>query len=122
VTIIGVTKTVAPEIVRAAYAAGLTDCGENRAQEGSIKLESLQDLPLRWHMIGYLQRNKARSVVGRYALIHSLDRVDLAKELDRRAQKAGVCQDCLVQVNVAREPNKAGIDPEDLISLLRTVS
>lgn len=122
VTLIAVTKNVAPEVIRAAHEAGITDCGENRVQEGNIKLDALGGLPIRWHFIGRLQRNKVRAVVGRYTLVHSLDRLPLAQEIDRRAQQAGIRQDCLVQVNVSGDPNKAGVDPQELVTFLRSLS
>ena len=94
VRIVAVTKTHGPEAVRAAVAAGLTDIGENRVQEAMEKQDALAGVRVDWHLIGTLQRNKARHAVGRFALIHSVDRLDLAAELDRRAaegsQKGGV--------------------------------
>src|SRR5919112_5496962 len=85
VRIVAVTKTHGPDAVRAAVAAGLTDIGENRVQEAMEKQHALADVRADWHLIGTLQRNKARHAVGRFALIHSVDRLDLAAELDRRA-------------------------------------
>lgn len=122
VTIVGVTKTVPVEVVRAAWAAGLRDVGENRVQEGRDKQAVLGDLPLRWHLVGHLQRNKVRYVVGSYALLHSLDRLSLAEELSRRASRLGVTIDCLVQVNVSGEASKSGVAPRDLIPLLYAVA
>src|SRR5690242_15384771 len=84
VRIVAVTKTHGPEVVRAALAAGLTDVGENRVQEAVQKQAALTDLAVDWHLIGTLQRNKARHAVGRFVLIHSVDREDLAAELHRR--------------------------------------
>jgi pyridoxal phosphate enzyme (YggS family) len=117
VTIIAVTKGHGPEAARAALAAGLEDVGENRVQEALGKQEQLQDAPLAWHLIGTLQRNKARQAVGRFALIHSVDRQDLAAELDRRVA-AGTTQRVLVQVNCSDEPQKGGVEPEALPGLL----
>jgi PLP dependent protein len=117
VRIVGVTKTHGPEAVRAAVAAGLTDVGENRVQEALPKQEALTDLTVEWHLIGSLQRNKARNVVGRFGLIHSVDRADLAAELNRRVV-AGARQRILVQVNCSAEPQKGGISPESLSALL----
>ena len=117
VTIIAVTKGHGPEAVRAAQAAGLEDVGENRVQEALAKQERLQDVPLAWHLIGTLQRNKARHTVGRFALVHSVDREDLAAELNRKAA-AGTRQRVLVQVNCSDEPQKGGAEPEALPSLL----
>jgi PLP dependent protein len=116
VRIIAVTKGHGPEAVRAARAAGLDDVGENRVQEALGKQDQLRDLPLSWHLIGTLQRNKARHAVGRFVLVHSVDRPDLAAELDRRA--AGATQKVLVQVNCSDEPQKGGVEPEGLPALL----
>ena len=117
VRIVGVTKTHGPEAVRAALAAGLDDVGENRVQEALQKQEMLADLRVEWHLIGTLQRNKARSAVGRFALIHSIDRAHLAAELNRRLGD-GPRQRVLVQVNCSAEPQKGGVSPESLPGLL----
>jgi PLP dependent protein len=116
VRIIGVTKTHGPEAVRAAVAAGLRDVGENRVQEALQKQEAAGDLTVEWHLIGTLQRNKARSAVGRFRLIHSVDRIDLAREVDRRG--SGATQDILVQVNCSDESQKGGVAPGGLTVLL----
>jgi len=112
-----VTKTHGPEAIRAAVAAGLRDVGENRVQEALQKQQALADLSVEWHLIGSLQRNKARTAVGRFALIHSVDRIDLAAELARRSTGAGP-QRVLVQVNCSAEPQKGGVSPESLPALL----
>jgi len=117
VTIVAVTKSHGPEAVRAALAAGLRIVGENRVQEALAKQDQLSDVPLEWHLIGTLQRNKARHAVGRFALIHSVDRLDLARELDRRVPD-GRRQPVLVQVNCSNEPQKGGVEPESLGPLL----
>ena len=117
VRIVAVTKTHGPEAIRAALAAGLGDIGENRVQEALQKQEAVPELPIEWHLIGTLQRNKARQVAGRFALIHSIDRTDLAAELDRRVP-AGARQRVLVQVNCSAEPQKGGVSPESLPGLL----
>jgi pyridoxal phosphate enzyme (YggS family) len=117
VRIVAVTKTHGPEAVRAALAAGLMDVGENRVQEALQKQAALTDLPAKWHLIGTLQRNKARHAAGRFVLIHSVDRADLAAELNRRVEPEGR-QAVLVQVNCSDEPQKGGVEPEGLFSLL----
>jgi pyridoxal phosphate enzyme (YggS family) len=116
VRIVAVTKGHGPEAVSAACAAGLEDVGENRVQEALEKQERLRDLPVAWHLIGTLQRNKARHVAGRFALVHSVDRADLAAELDRRMQ--GSRQRILVQVNCSDEAQKGGVEPSALPELL----
>lgn len=117
VRIVAVTKTHGPEVARAAFSAGLRDVGENRIQEALPKQDALSDLPLEWHLVGTLQRNKARQAAGRFALIHSVDRAELAAELDRRVPD-GSRQPILVQVNCSGESQKGGVDPESLSSLL----
>jgi pyridoxal phosphate enzyme (YggS family) len=117
VRIVAVTKTHGPEAVRAAVAAGLTDIGENRVQEAMEKQDALAGVRVDWHLIGTLQRNKARHAVGRFALIHSVDRLDLAAELDRRAAE-GSRQAVLVQVNCSDEPQKGGVEPDGMPALL----
>jgi PLP dependent protein len=117
VRIIAVTKTHPPAAVRAAVAAGLRDVGENRVQEALEKRAALDDVAVDWHLIGTLQRNKARLALGRFALIHSVDRVELATELARRAAP-GSRQAILVQVNCSGEPQKGGVEPDGLPALL----
>jgi len=117
VRIVAVTKSFGPEAVRAAIAAGLTAIGENRVQEAIAKQDVLGDVAAEWHLIGSLQRNKVRHAAGRFALIHSVDRPDLARELDRRSL-GGRPQRILVQVNCSAEPQKGGVEPGELASLL----
>jgi len=117
VRIVAVTKTHGPEAVRAAVAAGLRDIGENRVQEALQKQDALLDVSVEWHLVGTLQRNKAKYAAGRFVLIHSVDRVDLAAELDRRATP-GTRQPILVQVNCSAEPQKGGVAPASLPVLL----
>ncbi|MGH7532062.1 MAG: YggS family pyridoxal phosphate-dependent enzyme, partial [Gemmatimonadales bacterium] len=104
VTIVAITKTHGPEAVRAAAQAGLRDVGENRVQEALPKQDATADVPVTWHLVGGLQRNKARHAVGRFGLIHSVDRLDLGQELARRV--APGYQAVLVQVNCSDEPQK----------------
>jgi pyridoxal phosphate enzyme (YggS family) len=120
VRIVAVTKTHGPEAVREAVAAGLDAVGENRVQEALAKQEALADVPVEWHLIGTLQKNKARHAAGRFALIHSIDRLDLAAELARR-MAPGRRQPVLIQVNCSGEPQKGGVDPEELGALVQAV-
>lgn len=117
VTIVAVTKTHPAEAVRAAAAAGLTAVGENRVQEALSKQAEVPDLAIEWHLIGSLQRNKAKHAVNHFALIHSLDSLALAGDLDRRAAP-GSRQAVLVQVNCSGEPQKGGVEPDGLPPLL----
>ena len=119
ITIVAVTKTHPVSAVQEALAAGLPDVGENRVQEALGKQEEWKGPPVRWHLIGHLQRNKAKQAAGRFALIHSLDSIRLADALEQAAAQAGVTQDVLIQVNVAREEQKDGVSPEDAEALVR---
>jgi pyridoxal phosphate enzyme (YggS family) len=122
VTIVAVTKGFGADAVRAALAAGLADVGENRVQEALNKQQELgagsQESGIRWHLIGHLQRNKARLVPGRFELVHSVDSLPLATELDKRASGLRV----LLQVNVAGEEQKSGCAPEEARTLARQIS
>src|SRR5690606_36979143 len=117
VRIVAVTKTHGAEAVRLADGAGLDAVGENRVQEALTKQEAAADVDIGWHLIGSLQRNKARHAAGRFELIHSVDRVALATELDRRMQP-GSAQQVLVQVNCSDGPQKGGVEPAGLPALL----
>jgi PLP dependent protein len=116
VQLIGVTKTHPPELCLAALAAGLVDLGENRVQELLAKHPHVPGA--RWHLVGRLQRNKAKDVVGRQVLVHSLDRRSLATALSRRAADAGVVQRVLVQVNVGDDPAKGGCHVDETLDLV----
>jgi hypothetical protein len=118
ITLVAVCKTVGRAEVDAAYACGLRDFGENRVQDARDKFASDVPADLRLHMIGSLQTNKARFVVGAFHLVHSLDRLELADELDKRANRLGIVQPVLIQVNVAREAQKHGCEVEELARLI----
>lgn len=121
VSIVAVTKGHGPEAVRSAHAAGLTVVGENRVQEALEKQEQTAGVPITWHLIGTLQKNKARHAAGRFELIHSVDRLDLAAELSRRTSETAT-QRILVQVNCSAEPQKGGVEPEALPGLLDDIA
>jgi PLP dependent protein len=111
VLLIGVSKTVEVERIRAAVAAGLRVLGENRVQEAKSKIAEL-GRPAAWHLIGHLQTNKVKDALELFDVIHSLDRLELAQELERRAAARGQAVEALLQVNVAGEPSKGGVGPE----------
>jgi pyridoxal phosphate enzyme (YggS family) len=117
VTIVAVTKGFGLNAVEAALAAGLTDVGENRVQEALEKLDTPAGRRATWHLVGHLQRNKAKHVAGRFALVHSVDSGPLADELDRRAAAHGAKQRVLLQVNVAGEVQKSGCAPAEAPAL-----
>jgi hypothetical protein len=121
VTLVAVTKTFRPEIVRAGYDAGLRDFGENKAQEFVDKLDAVGDVPgrdLRWHFIGHLQRNKIKLVAGRTEMIHGVDSLRLARALQDFGERDDIAFTCLIQVNVSGEASKFGLDPGALRDFL----
>lgn len=119
VLLVGISKLVDVEPIRRALAAGLPALGENRVQEAREKIGAL-GRPVPWHMVGHLQTNKARDAVLLFDLIHSVDRLELARELDRRA--AGRVAEILVQVNLAGEATKGGFAPDELKSALEALA
>lgn len=108
VRLVAVSKTQAADRVRKAAAAGAVAFGENYIQEAREKFDALVDLPLQWHFIGHLQSNKAKYAVRIFDLIHTVDSVKLAGELNKQALKSGKVQDILVQVNISGEATKSG--------------
>jgi len=121
VVLVAVTKTFPATVVRAAAAAGLCDIGENRVQEAAAKRSELQGLAgVRWHLIGHLQRNKAGSAVELFDMIQSVDSLELAAALSRRAVGAGRAVSVLLEVNVGLEASKSGFPPHEEV-LLRAV-
>jgi len=117
VLLIAVSKTVEIERIGLAVAAGVKALGENRVQEAKEKIAAL-GRPVPWHLIGSLQTNKARDAAQLFDWIHSVDREELARELDRRAHQSGRSVKVLVQVNVGEEPQKGGVPPAELKRLL----
>jgi pyridoxal phosphate enzyme (YggS family) len=121
--LVAVSKGKPAEAIRAAFAAGQRDFGENYAQELAAKADALGDLAgLRWHAIGQLQRNKAKQVARVASVIHSVDRADLVSELDRRAGAMSRKIDVLVEVNVAGEATKSGCAPEEAGAVLDAIA
>lgn len=122
IRLVAATKTVTVDRIREGIDAGLSILGENRVQEAVPKIAALAQAPVRWHFIGQLQRRKVRSVIGLFGLIHSVDSVELAQEIDRRAEEAGGLQDVLLEVNLGGETTKAGFRADDLPPLVSTVA
>jgi pyridoxal phosphate enzyme (YggS family) len=113
IRLVAVTKTVPPERIRVAISAGVRLLGENWLQEALPKLAALRESDVEWHFIGRLQRRKVKAIVGAFALIQSVDSLELAAEIDRRAREAGVKQDVLLEINVGGEATKAGFSPDE---------
>jgi PLP dependent protein len=115
-TIVAVTKGFGADVCRAAVSAGLSILGENRVQEALAKMDEVEGAT--WHLIGHLQTNKVKAAASRFALIQTLDSMHLAEALARHSSHQRV----LVEVNVAREPQKSGVAPEEAVELVAGVS
>ncbi|KEQ27242.1 YggS family pyridoxal phosphate-dependent enzyme [Paenibacillus tyrfis] len=115
VRVIAVTKYVSLETTGQALRSGLTDVGENRWQDAAVKWEAFGSEGV-WHFIGHLQTNKVKDVVGRFAYIHSLDRLSLAKEIEKKASALGIEVPCFIQLNVSGEETKYGLEPGELLN------
>lgn len=121
VTLIAVSKTKPVDMLQSVYDTGTRDFGENKVQEMCDKMEVLPE-DIRWHMIGHLQTNKVKYIVGRTALIHSVDSLRLAEEIEKQAAKKDVTVPILIEVNIAEEESKFGIHKEETISLVREIA
>ena len=121
VTLVGISKGFPAEAVAEAYAAGLADVGENRVQEAEAKIEALaaQGVRPRWHLVGHLQTNKAKTATELFAIIHSVDSLRLAQALSRRAREQ---VPILLEVNVAQEASKFGFAPQEVASALSAIT
>lgn len=120
VKLIAVTKTYGADLINEAIRLGVTDIGENRVQE--IMEKYSQVLPVKWHLIGHLQKNKVKYIIDKVELIHSVDSFELAKEIDKHAKKIGKVQRILLEVNVSGEESKFGIRPEDCAETCKAIS
>ncbi len=121
ITLIGVSKTKPAVLVNEALACGITDIGENRVQELSEKLPELEGNP-RVHLIGHLQTNKVKQVIGKVDLIHSVDSLKVAKEISRQSLAEELVTDVLLQVNIGRDENKFGFLTEEMPEVLQEIS
>ena len=121
VTLVAVSKTKPAEMIDEAIAAGVTDLGENRVQEGRDKRPVVRGRA-RWHLIGHLQSNKAKDAVRLFEVIQTVDGVALAEKIARAASSAGKMQDVLLEVNIGNEPQKSGATPADVAALAKGVS
>ncbi len=120
IKLVAVTKTYGANIINEAISCGVTDIGENRVQEVMEKYDGVK--PVRWHIIGHLQKNKVKYIIDKAELIHSVDSFELAKEIDRQAKKIGKVQNILIEVNISGEESKFGVSPEDCEDLCRQIS
>ncbi len=121
VRIVGITKGHPRAAAEAAAEAGLEDVGENRIQEAVAKQDGGPPVPVRWHMVGHLQTNKAKYVPGRFWMVHSVDSIRIAEALAEALDKVGERMRVLVQVSLAAEPQKSGCPPGEVASLVHRV-
>lgn len=121
VTLIAVSKTKPVEMIEEAMKSGIRIFGENKVQE-IIKKEAVLPKEIDWHLIGHLQRNKVRQIAGKVAMIHSVDSLRLAEQIQKEYEKAGETAHILVEVNVAREESKFGLMPEETEETLREIA
>lgn len=121
VTLVAVTKTVPVSDIEEALQAGITHIGENRVQEAQQKFEPIAARAT-WHLIGHLQTNKVKHALPMFQLIHSVDRLALAEEISRQACKKNIISKILVQVNIARETTKYGLDPLETLDFVAHIS
>jgi pyridoxal phosphate enzyme (YggS family) len=122
IRLVAVSKTVPTTRVRQAIQAGVTILGENYVQEARTKFNDLATYPVSWHFIGHLQSNKAKYAVRLFDLIHSVDTLKLARELDKQSRKINKIQEILIQVNISEEASKSGVNVKDSFSLLKDIS
>ena len=121
VTLIAVSKTKPVEMLQEIYDCGIREFGENKVQEMCNKMETMPS-DIRWNMIGHLQTNKVKYIVGKTSLIHSVDSLHLAKEIQKQAVKNNVICDILVEVNIAGEESKFGTSKADAIALVEEIA
>ena len=117
IRLVAISKTFAAEYVLAAAETGQVDFGENKVQEGLQKMDRTAGLPIRWHLVGHLQSNKARKAAARFDVIHSVDTVELAGKLEQAAAAAGRTIELLAQVDLAGEPTKHGAREDELLAI-----
>ena len=119
VLLCAVTKTRTADEINEAIDAGITDIGENKVQEIMDKFDSVK--PVRWHLIGHLQTNKVKYIIDKVSMIHSVDSLHLAQEIDKRAAQHGIIMDILIQVNSAQEESKFGISTDETEGMIRDI-
>ncbi len=122
ITLVGVSKKHSVEKLQQAIHAGLSDLGENYIQEAMDKIDAIGSPAACWHFIGHLQSNKARFAVRYFDLIHTVDKIKLAREIDKQAKKIDKRQKILIQVNIAEEETKSGADAHDAVELTQAVT
>ncbi|MDT7906596.1 MAG: YggS family pyridoxal phosphate-dependent enzyme [Candidatus Calescibacterium sp.] len=114
IKIVAVSKTFPSDFIKFAYEGGIRDFGENYVQEALKKINELKELKITWHFVGHLQKNKAKFIPGNFEYLHSLDSIELLKELEKRCSAAQKEIKVLVQINIGKEQTKSGIMPENV--------
>ena len=120
ITLMAVTKLHTVDEINEAIDAGATDIGENKVQELLSKYEDVK--PVRWHLIGHLQTNKVKQIIDKVVMIHSVDSLHLAEEINKRAGNAGLVMDILIEIKVGEEETKTGIQAEELMDLAKKIT
>jgi hypothetical protein len=121
IRVVAVTKTVPPDVIQKAVDCGITILGENRVQEARSKVDLIKG-DVEWHLIGHLQKNKVKTAVRLFSMVQSVDSLELAREIDRRAGEINKTIDVLIQVNIGKEATKFGIDYEETEDFIKEVS
>ena len=121
INLIAVTKTVDIDAINEAIESGITDVGENKPQELARKYDVIGN-KVRWHQIGSLQTNKVKYIIDKVYMIHSIDRLSLCEEIQKRAEKINKTINCLIQVNISEEESKQGISKDEAIDFIKTIS
>ncbi len=121
ITVIAVSKTVDSKKAREAVEGGLCNLGENRVQEFVNKYDQLCDLNIKWHMIGHLQKNKVKYIIDKAELIHSVENLELANEINKRAEQQGITSQILIELNIGEESSKFGISEETIYDFVSSM-
>ena len=121
ITVIAVSKTVDSERAKEAVNAGINNLGENRVQELIKKYDELSDLDVKWHMIGHLQKNKVKYIIDKTVLIHSVESLSLAEEINKRAEKNNLIANVLIELNIGEEESKFGINEENVYDFITSM-
>ena len=121
ITVIAVSKTVDSERAKEAVEAGINNLGENRVQELIKKYDELSDLDVKWHMIGHLQKNKVKYIIDKTVLIHSVESLSLAEEINKRAEKNNFVANVLIELNIGEEESKFGINEENVYDFITSM-
>ena len=121
ITLLAVSKTVESDRAKEAVEAGIKNLGENKVQELIKKYEELKDIDVKWHMIGHLQKNKVKYIIDKNILIHSVESLSLAEEINKRAKNSNLTADVLIELNIGEEESKFGINEDNVYDFIRSM-